>query len=560
MLSELHVKNLALIEKADVEFQDGFNVLTGETGAGKSIIIGSVTIALGGKVPKDIIRKGAEYAYVELIFTVREPEKIRLLQELDVQPDQDGTVIISKKIMPSRSLSKINDETVTAGKLRDITGLLIDIHGQHEHQSLLYKSKHLAILDRYQEKKSHELKKNIGETYGEYLRLKDRLASFRLDEETRLREMDFIRFEIEEIENAGLREGEEEELSSRYRFFSHAKKIGESLTLAYSAVNSDVIGRALKEVESVASYDKGLSTILDQLFDADSILRDISHEITSYMDNMSFDEEEYRQTEERLDVIRSLQAKYGGSLDQIFINLEEKQRRLEELEDYDAVRNRTVEELERVSDRLELLCAQLSEMRKQTAGELTEKIKEGLLDLNFIDVEFSMEFSRLDHYTANGYDEAEFVISTNPGEPLKPLGMVASGGELSRIMLAIKTVLADTDDIPTLIFDEIDTGISGRTAQKVSEKLVYIAGNHQVICITHLPQIAAMADCHYEIAKAVEEGRTTTSIRRLEQEEMVEELARLLGGVEITEAVRANAREMKKMAKKEIKTAGSTKR
>ena len=560
MLSELHVKNLALIEKADVEFQDGFNVLTGETGAGKSIIIGSVTIALGGKVPKDIIRKGAEYAYVELIFTVREPEKIRLLQELDVQPDQDGTVIISKKIMPSRSLSKINDETVTAGKLRDITGLLIDIHGQHEHQSLLYKSKHLAILDRYQEKKSHELKKNIGETYGEYLRLKDRLASFRLDEETRLREMDFIRFEIEEIENAGLREGEEEELSSRYRFFSHAKKIGESLTLAYSAVNSDVIGRALKEVESVASYDKGLSTILDQLFDADSILRDISHEITSYMDNMSFDEEEYRQTEERLDVIRSLQAKYGGSLDQIFINLEEKQRRLEELEDYDAVRNRTAEELQRVSDRLELLCAQLSEMRKQTAGELTEKIKEGLLDLNFIDVEFSMEFSRLDHYTANGYDEAEFVISTNPGEPLKPLGMVASGGELSRIMLAIKTVLADTDDIPTLIFDEIDTGISGRTAQKVSEKLVYIAGNHQVICITHLPQIAAMADCHYEIAKAVEEGRTTTSIRRLEQEEMVEELARLLGGVEITEAVRANAREMKKMAKKEIKTAGSTKR
>ena len=560
MLSELHVKNLALIEKADVEFQDGFNVLTGETGAGKSIIIGSVTIALGGKVPKDIIRKGAEYAYVELIFTVREPEKIRLLQELDVQPDQDGTVIISKKIMPSRSLSKINDETVTAGKLRDITGLLIDIHGQHEHQSLLYKSKHLAILDRYQEKKSHELKKNIGETYGEYLRLKDRLASFRLDEETRLREMDFIRFEIEEIENAGLREGEEEELSSRYRFFSHAKKIGESLTLAYSAVNSDVIGRALKEVESVASYDKGLSTILDQLFDADSILRDISHEITSYMDNMSFDEEEYRQTEERLDVIRSLQAKYGGSLDQIFINLEEKQRRLEELEDYDAVRNRTAEELQRVSDRLELLCAQLSEMRKQTAGELTEKIKEGLLDLNFIDVEFSMEFSRLDHYTANGYDEAEFVISTNPGEPLKPLGMVASGGELSRIMLAIKTVLADTDDIPTLIFDEIDTGISGRTAQKVSEKLVYIAGNHQVICITHLPQIAAMADCHYEIAKAVEEGRTTTSIRCLEQEEMVEELARLLGGVEITEAVRANAREMKKMAKKEIKTAGSTKR
>lgn len=549
MLSELHVKNLALIEKADVEFGQGFNVLTGETGAGKSIIIGSVTIALGGKTPKDIIRKGAEYAYIELIFTVSDAGKVRLLKAFDVYPDGDGTVIISKKIMPSRSLSKINDETVTAGKLREITGLLIDIHGQHEHQSLLYKSKHLEILDRYQEKKSHVLKENIADTYREYVGLKDRLSTFQLDEEVRLREMDFIRYEIEEIENAGLKEGEKEELTSRYRLFLNAKKISESLSTAYSAVDTDFISRALKEVETVASYDDRLSVIRDQLFDADSILSDISREITSYMDDMCFDEDEYRQMEERLDVLHNLEAKYGGSFNQIFVNLEEKQKRLEELEDYDGARKRTAEELQMVSDRLELLSGQLSEMRKNTAKELTKKIKEGLKDLNFIDVEFSMEFSRLGHYTANGFDEAEFLISTNPGESLKPLGMVASGGELSRIMLAIKTVLADTDDIPTLIFDEIDTGISGRTAQKVSEKLAYIAGNHQVICITHLPQIAAMADCHYEIAKAVEEGRTATSIHRLGGEEVVEELARLLGGAEITEAVRANAREMKRLAK-----------
>ncbi len=549
MLSELHVKNLALIEKADVEFGQGFNVLTGETGAGKSIIIGSVTIALGGKTPKDIIRKGTEYAYIELIFTVSDPGKVRLLKAFDVYPDGDGTVIISKKIMPSRSLSKINDETVTAGKLREITGLLIDIHGQHEHQSLLYKSKHLEILDRYQEKKSHKLKENIADTYREYVRLKDRLSAFQLDEEARLREMDFIRYEIEEIESAGLKEGEKEELTSRYRLFLNAKKISESLSMAYSAVDTDFISRALKEVETVASYDDRLSVIRDQLFDADSILSDISREITSYMDDMSFDEEEYRQMEERLDVLHNLEAKYGGSLSQIFINLEEKQKRLEELEDYDGARKRTAEELQKVSDRLEILSGQLSEMRKNTAKELTKKIKEGLKDLNFIDVEFSMEFSRLGHYTANGFDEAEFLISTNPGESLKPLGMVASGGELSRIMLAIKTVLADTDDIPTLIFDEIDTGISGRTAQKVSEKLAYIAGNHQVICITHLPQIAASADSHYEIAKAVEEGRTATSIHPLSGEEVVEELARLLGGAEITEAVRANAREMKRLAK-----------
>ena len=361
--------------------------------------------------------------------------------------------------------------------------------------------------------------------------------------------MDFIRYEIEEIENARLKEGEKEELSSRYRLFLNAKKITESLSIAYSAVDSDFISRALKEVESVASYDDRLSTIRDQLFDADSILSDINREITSYMDDLSFDEEEYSQMEERLDVIHNLEAKYGGSLDQIFTNREEKQNRLEELEDYDGAKKRTEEEFYRVSDRLEHLSERLSEMRKHTAKELTEKIKEGLNDLNFIDVEFSMEFSRLGHYTAGGFDEAEFLISTNPGEPLKPLGMVASGGELSRIMLAIKTVLADTDDIPTLIFDEIDTGISGRTAQKVSEKLAYIAGNHQVICITHLPQIAAMADCHYEIAKAVEEGRTATSIHRLTGEEVIEELARLLGGAEITQAVRANAREMKRLAK-----------
>lgn len=553
MLSELHVKNLALIEKADVEFREGLNVLTGETGAGKSIIIGSITIALGGKVPRDIIRKGTEYAYIELIFTVQSPEKVRLLKEMDVQPDEDGTVIISKKIMPSRSLGKINDETVTAGKLRDITGLLLDIHGQHEHQSLLNKSKHLEILDRYQEKKFHKLKENIAKTYRDYTRLKDRLASFQLQEEARLREMDFLRYEIEEIEHAQLKEGEEEELSTKYRFFLHAKKITESLSTAYSAVNTDRIGRALKEIETVVSYDERLSAIRDQLFDADSILNDINHEISVYMEEMTFDEEEYKKMESRLDVIHNLEAKYGGNIIKIFENLEEKRNRLEEMENYDQLRQKTEQEMKEIEDKLNESCLQLSNMRKDAALKLTQKIKTGLKDLNFMDVEFSMEFKRCSHYTANGFDEGEFVISTNPGEGLKPLSKVASGGEMSRIMLAIKTVLADSDDIPTLIFDEIDTGISGRTAQKVSEKLSYIAGNHQVICITHLPQIAAMADAHYEISKSSEQGKTTTTIRALNDKEMVEELARLLGGARITEAVRENAREMKKLAESKKK-------
>lgn len=556
MLSELHVRNLALIERADIELGEGFNVLTGETGAGKSIMVGSVTIALGGKIPKDIIRKGADYAYIELIFSVLSPEKIRRLRELDVYPDDDGTVIVSRKIMPSRSVSRINDETVTAGKLRQITGLLIDIHGQHQHQSLLYKSKHLEILDKYQEKQSQNLKQNIASSYQTYVRLQEKLASYEMDEESRLREMDFLRFEIEEIENAQLKEGEEEELTARYRIFSNGRKIAESLSAAYQALDTDLVGNALKEVEHAAACDESLGQIRDQLFDAESILGDVRHGIASYIESMSYDQEEFQQIESRLDLIRNLEAKYGGRIPAVFAALEKKKLRLKELEDYDLVKLKIKEELSQVTDCLERLCGQLSLMRKTAAKELTEKIRQGLLDLNFLDVEFSMEFTKLDHFTAGGYDEAEFVISTNPGEPLKPLGMVASGGELSRIMLAIKTVLADSDEIPTLIFDEIDTGISGRTAQKVSEKLAYIAATHQVICITHLPQIASMADIHFEIAKSVEDGKTSTTIKPLDFRHVTDELARLLGGAQITQAVKENAREMHRLAqirKEELK-------
>lgn len=551
MLLDLHVKNLALIEKAEITFEKGLNILTGETGAGKSIIIGSVNLALGGKVPKDIIRQGADHAYVELIFSVEEPDKREALSALDVELAEDGTLIISKKIMAGRSVSKINDETVTAAKLKAVTGILIDIHGQHEHQSLLYKSKHLQILDAYAKSRTDPLKESIAHTYAAYQSLKEKLAGLFMDQESRIREADFLRFEIEEIEHADLREGEEEELTQSYRRFRHSQKIIQSLSAAFQAVSGDSVSMALKEVSQAAEYDEELVGIRDQLFDVDAILSDVVHDITSYMDAFTFDENEYLQIEARLDLIHGLQAKYGDSISGILEQLEKKQAKLEELEDYDNIRIKTERDLKEAAEKLDELCGRLSELRQKEAEGLMESIRRGLEDLNFIDVQFSMEFRRLDHYTQGGYDEGEFLISTNPGEAKKPLGMVASGGELSRIMLAIKAVLADTDEIPTLIFDEIDTGISGRTAQKVSEKLLYIARSHQVICITHLPQIAAMADAHYEIAKSAPDGRTTTTIRRLEQEEMVGELARLLGGAEITEAVYDNAKEMKELAKKQ---------
>ena len=548
MLLELHVKNLALIERADVEFGEGLNILTGETGAGKSIIIGSVSMALGGKASRDSIRHGADYAYIELVFSVKGEDRLRALRELDTEPTEDGLVIISRKITPSRSISRINDETVTAARLRQITGLLLDIHGQHEHQSLLYKSKHLEILDAYVKAQTQPAKKKMEEEYKNYCILKKRLSSFEMDHDARLREADFLRFEIQEIEEGNIKEGEEEELTARYRRFSHARRIAENLNEAYDSLQADAVTRALRSVEQVTEYDEALQSIRDQLYDAEAILSDAGREISAYISSMEFDEESWRQTEERLDQIHSLQNKYGASVLAIQASLEEKRKRLEELENYDAFREQTEKKLKISTDHLCRLCTDLSEIRKKASVELVKRIRSGLLDLNFLDVEFDMEFETLDHFTPDGWDEVQFLISTNPGQPMRPLKDVASGGELSRIMLAIKTVLADSDEIPTLIFDEIDTGISGRTAQKVSEKLSYIAGSHQVICITHLPQIAAMADIHFEILKSASEGSTATTSERLGREKSIRELARLLGGAQITEAVLKNAHEMKDLA------------
>ena len=550
MLLELQVKNLALIEQAQVEFDEGLNILTGETGAGKSIIIGSVNMALGGKASKDSIRQGADSAYIELLFSVGGDAQREALKAMEIFPSEDETLIISRKILPTRSVSKINDETVTTAKLRQVTALLMDIHGQHEHQSLMDIHKHLEILDAYGKGKIASWKEKIRREYQEYRKLKEKLSSMETGQEDRLREADFCRFEIENIEEAALKEGEEEELTSRYRKLSHMQRIMEALSSAYEVLEGDSLGRAVRDVDQVAGFDEDLSPIRDQLLDLEALSNELERSIQEYMDGCQFEESEFRQIEERLDVIRGLQAKYGPTVAQVFKVLEEKKKRLEELENYDEIREELKRKLSEAEKVLAGDCEQLSAIRNAAGKILAEKIKESLIDLNFLEVEFVMEFRRLDHYTIEGFDEAEFLISTNPGQPVRPLKAVASGGELSRIMLAIKTVLADTDEIPTLIFDEIDTGISGRTAQKVSEKLKEISRTHQVICITHLPQIASMADSHFEIAKSIKGKETVTNIRRLGREESIDELARLLGGAEITEAVRKNAKEMKELAER----------
>ena len=473
MLLELHVKNLALIERADVEFGEGLNILTGETGAGKSIII------------------AREYGSGRKGFQRQHTPRSRLClyrarffsQGRRQAAGAAGTGYRTyrgwpgdhlKENHPSRSISRINDETVTAARLRQITGLLLDIHGQHEHQSLLYKSKHLEILDAYVKAQTQPAKKKMEEEYKNYCILKKRLSSFEMDHDARLREADFLRFEIQEIEEGNIKEGEEEELTARYRRFSHARRIAENLNEAYDSLQADAVTRALRSVEQVTEYDEALQSIRDQLYDAEAILSDAGREISAYISSMEFDEESWRQTEERLDQIHSLQNKYGASVLAIQASLEEKRKRLEELENYDAFREQTEKKLKISTDHLCRLCTDLSEIRKKASVELVKRIRSGLLDLNFLDVEFDMEFETLDHFTPDGWDEVQFLISTNPGQPMRPLKDVASGGELSRIMLAIKTVLADSDEIPTLIFDEIDTGISGRTARKYQKSFLIL--------------------------------------------------------------------------------------
>ncbi|CBK79095.1 DNA replication and repair protein RecN [Coprococcus catus GD/7] len=554
MLQNIHVKNMALIDEADVDFGGHLNILTGETGAGKSIIIGSISTALGGKVSRDVIRKDAEYALVELNFKVNSPQILAELEKMEIPVDGDE-VVISRRITGSRSVARINGELVSLPVLRQAAALLIDIHGQHEHQSLLHKDKHLAILDQFSREEMASVKDALKDSYREYMILKKEMDGAITDEGKRLSEISFLQYQIEEIENANLQDGEEEQLDKAFRKMSHARQMMESVAAAhgmtgYEGASSagDLVGRALRELSSVEKYDEAIGGLISMLTDIDGLLNDFNRELADYESGLTFDESVYHETEDRLNLIQRLKTKYGSSIAEILAHQAECQEELEKLDDYENYLSGLRMKLDQAEKELKDLSDKLTTIRRANAAVLQERIKAALIDLNFLDVRFEIHCEPLGHYTENGQDSIEFMISTNPGETVKPLGKVASGGELSRIMLAVKSVLADADAIETLIFDEIDTGISGRTAQKVSEKMAVIARKHQVICITHLPQIAAMADDHYVIEKSAMGQRTITEIYHLSDDASVGEIARLLGGVEITDAVMQNAREMKNLA------------
>lgn len=552
MLVSLHVKNLALMEEAEVEFGTGLNILSGETGAGKSIIIGSINLALGEKVPKEMLREQAEYALVELIFRVENEEQKKLLAEMDIFPENDE-VIMSRKITPSRSIGKINSETVSASCMRKAASFLIDIHGQHEHQSLLHKKKHLEILDEYGKDQLEEKKKILKQRYQEFQAIQEEKEQALSEGEGREREMSFLEYEIQEIEDANLIPGEDEELETSYRKMANNRKIMEAAGGAYemtggSGSATEQLGRALRELQTVAEYDPKLLGLSDQLGEVDSLLNDFNRELSGYISEEEFDEETFFEVEKRLDEVNHLKDKFGGSIEGVLQAKEEKKQKYNRLKDYEKYLEQLQKRLEKSESALQKVSKEVSKIRKKYAKELAKQVQAALVDLNFLDVNFTMELKETKGFTANGMDEAEFLISTNPGEPLKPLGKIASGGELSRIMLAIKTILAESDQIETLIFDEIDAGISGRTAQMVAEKMNVIGKNHQVICITHLPQIAAMADYHFLIRKDVVNHVTVSNISLLEEAESITELGRMLGGVKITDKVMESAREMKELA------------
>ena len=557
MLQNLYVKNLALIDETEVEFGPGLNILTGETGAGKSLLLGSVNLALGGKYSADMLRSGAKSGLVELTFTVDDERIRRRLEQLDLFPE-DGCLTLSRRLMEGRSVSRINGETVSARVLRDAAGLLIDIHGQHENQTLLQRRNHLSLLDLYAKEETSPLRKEMAEKFRVYQELCRKKESSALDDESRRKEAALAEFEVKEIEDAALVLGEDEELEDMYRRMTESRRVTESVAETYQYTGedargnaSDFLSRAIRSMQEAAEFDETGSRLYGQLIEIDSLLNDFNRELSEYAKSFEFSDEEFQETETRLNLINHLKAKYGKTISEILAYCGEKRQRLTELEDYDTFMRELDKKTEEAFRAVEKTAEELHKVRERAAETFAGEIQKQMAELNFLDARLEIRLTDAGHYSASGKDEAEFYFSANPGEPLKPMGNVASGGELSRVMLAVKTVLADEEDTPTLIFDEIDTGISGITAGKVGEKLRLIGRSRQVICITHLPQIAAAADSHFLISKETDGRTVKTDIALLDEEASVQELARMLGGANVTGRILESAGEMKELAKSE---------
>lgn len=555
MLENLHIKNVALIEECQVSFGQGLNILTGETGAGKSMLIDSLQFALGGRMGKDFLRRDQKMALVEALFSVKDCSLVKKLEESGIEPEDDGTVLISRTLSDSgKSVCRINGTMVTVSMLRELAADLIDIYGQHEHQSLLNPSKHILLLDRFCIGEFDAVLEAYRKSYEKRKEIDRQLQELMGDEAQRAQRMDILNFQKEEIENAMLSLSEEEELTEKKKRLTHMERLIrltiESTNLLYDGMEDmpsacDNVSVAVGKLRECAVLDATLEGYYTDLEDVYARLEDISREVKRYSQNLEDDPSELERVEERLQTIYKMKRKYGGSVEAV---LQFYQKISEEIEFFSNSQDRVIQltaAKEKEQHLLEAAAIQLTELRKEAAERVAKQIEDSLKDMEMKNAKFYIQVSPRNEWSAMGKDKVEFLISPNKGEDLKPLSKIASGGEMSRVMLALKAVLVDADEIETFIFDEIDTGVSGRTAAKVGKKMSVIGEKRQILCITHLPQIAAMADKHFLIEKETKNEQTLTKVESLDEDASIAEVARLMGSATVTQATLTAAKELR---------------
>lgn len=534
MIRHISIKNFATIEKAEIDFHSGLNTITGETGAGKSVAVEAMSLALGSRADTAYVRSGKDKAVIQMIAE-----------------DKDDEYIITREISASgKNICRINDEIVTLGHLNALCKKLADIHGQYDHQSLLNPDHHIHLVDLYQKDQILPVKEKVQHLYQSYTSLRSRLKSILEETAKNKREQDFMAYELEELQNAQLQIGEDVELEEKIELLQNSERIYENLAGAYQIASEDenaalsAIKRMSDMLMEIAPYTQELDDLSRRINELYYELEDISSSVRDCRDTTVFSPEELDEAIERSDLLKKLKNKHGRSIEELIAYAEELEEKLSNIENADALKTQLEHQLAAQRQELLAACEMLSTARKEAAAQLEQKITKELTQLNFNDARFSISFKRAEHLTSEGFDSVEFLISTNRGEPLKPLSKIASGGEMSRIMLAFKKITGDYDEIPTMIFDEIDSGISGIAASVVGHKLKEIATTHQIICITHLPQIAAFGEHSYKIEKQTDESSTYTTITELTADEKVQEIARLLGGATITDTTLKSAKEL----------------
>ena len=563
MIVELNISNFAIIDNLKINFTKGFNVLTGETGAGKSIIIEGINMILGQRASKDFIRKGSQKATLEGLFYLQGSARNNInpiLEEYGIDIDPNNYLLISREIHTNgRSVSRVNGRTVTLSMLNNITINLVDIYGQHEHQSLLNIDNHIKIIDSFGDDELKKLLEIIRTKYETLKSQQNKLKDLSLNDIEKDREIDLLRYQIDEINDADLSSWDEEKVFKEYKKISNIKEIGYELGQVVNIINNndynknsiiDNINICIRKMQNIRDYDIDLKEYSKVLENINFEIQDVFMNMRSYLERLDIDEERLEFLEGRIDTINKTKRKYGNTVEEILKYKNTIDDRLEALLNNEKAIKDIVNNINTLEKELTDCCKRLTQIRTNLSKNIEESITKELEELNMNNVAFKIKINKLEYFSFNGWDKIEFLISTNKGEDLKPLSKIVSGGEMSRIMLGFKSILADYDSVPSLIFDEIDTGISGRTAQIVGEKIERLSKKHQVICISHLPQIAALADTHFVIKKDIFKSQTNTMVKKLEDEERINEMARLLGGVDLTDTTKLHAKEMLEMSKK----------